>query len=338
MKAAPEVRLGTKGETLAELTGRVRAARILPLALHDLAEWEADREAVLDQVLATPWGTGRLIVRSSAGAEDAAAASMAGRFLTVPAVAGRDALAAAVARVFASYGEPDPGDQVLIQPELLEPRLSGVAFTCDPSSGAPYTVINWSEDGLTDTVTGGRVEDLRCWYGACYTGLARPPEAVAGVPVLLAELRRLTGHDRLDVEFAVAADGALVLLQARPLVVRAGTVTEAAHRPALAGASRQIAAAGTRPSAALGEQTAYGVMPDWNPAEMIGLRPRPLALSLYRALITDGVWARARHRYGYRDLRGTPLMVDFSGLPYIDVRASVTSLIPATVDRPLATR
>ena len=35
-------------------------------------------------------------------------------------------------------------------------------------------------------------------------------------------------------------------------------------------------------------ETAFGVMPDWNPAEIIGIRPRPLALSLYQEIMTDG--------------------------------------------------
>ena len=38
-------------------------------------------------------------------------------------------------------------------------------------------------------------------------------------------------------------------------------------------------------------------MPDWNPAEMIGTKPRPLALSLYRELITDKVWSEQRLDY-----------------------------------------
>ena len=35
-------------------------------------------------------------------------------------------------------------------------------------------------------------------------------------------------------------------------------------------------------------------MPDWNPAEIIGIRPKPLDLSLYKELITDHVWAKNR--------------------------------------------
>ena len=31
-------------------------------------------------------------------------------------------------------------------------------------------------------------------------------------------------------------------------------------------------------------------MPDWNPAEIIGKKPRPLALSLYQELITNHTW------------------------------------------------
>ena len=32
----------------------------------------------------------------------------------------------------------------------------------------------------------------------------------------------------------------------------------------------------------LGKTTIFGTMPDWNPAEMIGIKPKPLALSLYK--------------------------------------------------------
>ena len=87
-----------------------------------------------------------------------------------------------------------------------------------------------------------------------------------------------------------------------------------------------------------GDRTVFGVMPDWNPAEIIGVRPRPLALSLYRELITDSIWAYQRHNYGYKNLRSFPLLIDFHGLPYIDVRVSFNSFVPADIEDDLADR
>lgn len=83
----------------------------------------------------------------------------------------------------------------------------------------------------------------------------------------------------------------------------------------------------TRPGL-FGTRTLFAVMPDWNPAEMIGIIPRPLAFSLYRALITQRVWNKARAQMGYRKLSPTDLMVSIAGRPYIDVRASFNSFIP----------
>ena len=79
-------------------------------------------------------------------------------------------------------------------------------------------------------------------------------------------------------------------------------------------------------------------MPDWNPAEIIGIRPRPLALSLYREIITDSIWAYQRDNYGYKNLRSFPLLVDYQGLPYIDVRVSFNSFVPADIPADLANR
>ena len=79
-------------------------------------------------------------------------------------------------------------------------------------------------------------------------------------------------------------------------------------------------------------------MPDWNPAEIIGIRPRPLSLSLYKELITDNIWAYQRDNYGYKNLRSFPLLISFGGLPYIDVRVSFNSFIPAEIEHDLADR
>jgi phosphohistidine swiveling domain-containing protein len=336
--ATAMIPLGTKAESLARLSSAVTRARVLPLFSVELRRWRTDRDGVLDEVLGRPWADQPLIVRSSAAAEDGASQSFAGHFRTLAGVHGRAALAGAVDDVFASYDRPGPDDHLLIQPELRNSRLSGVACSCHPSTGAPYYVVNWVESPETDAVTSGRGR-LHTWYGARYAESARAPSApIAAVLALLSELRVLTATSGLDVEFAVSEDDELILLQVRPLVVGGPRLSDGRHGVALTRIADRVAAGGEPTTGVPGRRTVYGVMPDWNPAEMIGLHPRPLALSLYRALITDRTWARARRDYGYRDLRGTPLLVSLAGLPYIDVRASAASLVPAAAPDEVAER
>jgi phosphohistidine swiveling domain-containing protein len=87
-----------------------------------------------------------------------------------------------------------------------------------------------------------------------------------------------------------------------------------------------------------GKHGILGVMPDWNPAEIIGIKPRPLAFSLYKYFITDQTWAYQRDNYGYRNLRSFPLIHNILGLPYVDVRLSFNSFIPKSLDDQLASK
>ena len=52
-------------------------------------------------------------------------------------------------------------------------------------------------------------------------------------------------------------------------------------------------------------------MTDWNPAEMIGIKPKPLALSLYKNLITNEIWSKSRSECGYQFVKPYKLMTTF---------------------------
>jgi hypothetical protein len=326
----------TKAGTLATLQGVLKMARIGPLRAFSVADWNKDRQVCLAGLVES-LGSESWIVRSSCCREDSAESSNAGAFLSIPNV-NADDLEAAVEQVIAAYGEAHAADEVLIQPMLTQVLRSGVAFSHDPNTCAPYRVVNWSEGSDTAAVTGGLGGQV--WQQAANSAVS-PMPTLAPVVALIDELLALFGGVPLDCEFAVTREGgqeALWLLQVRPLILSGVSESPEAQAMRLEAIRRKVAR-GMQPHPFLmGRRTVYGVMPDWNPAEIVGIRPKPLALSLYRELITDAIWAYQRHNYGYRNLRSFPLMPHFFGLPYIDVRLSFNSFIPADLNEGLAGR
>lgn len=323
----------TKAETLRALEGRLLSAQVLPQVC--LTAGEARENTSLAAALVQKAGlSGPFIVRSSAKNEDTAELSNAGKFLSIPDVKGETALRQAVFQVAEAMG-PEPDNQIFIQPCLTRAELCGVAFTADPNTGGNYYILNYDRTtGSTSSVTDGTGTHLETFYH--FKGAPEPPPPpLDRIVALCRELEELFQRPALDIEFAVS-DGILYLLQVRPLVLTRPLMDMEEQRQSLDLIRKKLCASMRAHPDLCGRETIFGVMPDWNPAEMIGIRPRALALSLYREIITDGVWAYQRDNYGYRNLRSFPLMADFRGLPYIDTRVSFNSFLPKSLPEPLA--
>jgi glutamine kinase len=333
--SAMSLTFSTKARNLLQIKDLLQQANILPIVYFTVEQWHKDSSKYLEKAFAI--SEEKWIVRSSCLAEDSTKTSNAGAFLSVLHVT-KEELKHSVEKVIASYKQHNGADEVLIQPMLPGVIQSGVAFSHDPNTCAPYRVINWTEGSNTTAVTSG--ENAQSWQQAALSPLDAP-EHLAPVIVLLEELGSLYGGIPLDCEFAItgeAGDQKLWLLQVRPLILRDKVESKEEQAERLQVIVDKVQC-GMRPHPFLmGRRTVYGVMPDWNPAEIIGVRPRPLALSLYRELVTDSIWAYQRHNYGYRNLRSFPLMPHFFGLPYIDVRLSFNSFIPADLEDGLAGR
>ena len=325
----------TKGGTLELLSGRIEKARIAPLVRFKVVDWRNELSGCLAKVATL--GSGPWIVRSSCHREDSDKGSNAGAFLSVGDVSAPD-LSKEIEKVIASYGVTRDDDEVLVQPMLQNVLRSGVAFSHDPNTCAPYRVINWMEGADTAAVTGGL--GGRTWQCAAMA-TTPPPANLSCVIAMLEELLELFGGSPIDCEFAVTGGAdveVLWLLQVRRLLLSRTPDTPARQTKRLQIIADRIVRGDRSHPFLMGRKTVYGVMPDWNPAEIIGIRPKPLALSLYRELVTDNIWAYQRNNYGYRNLRSFPLMPHFFGLPYIDVRLSFNSFIPADLDSGLASR
>jgi len=337
---------GTKAETLDRLREVLPLARICEQVSFTVGEWAADPKECFSRVH-TVFAQQPVAVRSSALGEDAWSTSMAGAFETVLDVPGDgfDTFRAAVERVAGSYRRGtdvpfDPRNQILVQPMVCDVVMSGVMFTVELETGAPYIVINYDDrSSRTDSVTGGDTAAVATAMIYREAEALPQDERLQRLVKLARRLEAVVGHDALDVEFAFTASGELYVLQVRPIAVKTHREDSAIIVRGMLRELRWFLRDRMRPLPNLpGPTTAFGDMPDWNPAEMIGTRPKPLALSLYQYLITDAAWRIARARVGYADPFGERLMVSLGGHPFVDVRNSFVNLSPAAVPHELLDR
>jgi glutamine kinase len=325
--------LGTKAETLQRLRPVLSKSYVLPLASFTVADWRKAPDAV-SRMLRQLGPT--LIVRSSARSEDSADGSRAGAFLSVADVTAAT-LGDAVERVMASYGTPTAEDQILVQPMLDNVRLSGVLGTRDLTTHAPYYVFDYDDrTGSTTSVTSGST-DVRTYVRF---RAATEPFPRSELETIFSAAHEIERHCTVPVEMELALDalGNVCVFQVRPIATRPASPppSEPVLADWLVKAGKKIEKL-SRPHPHLhGTRSVFGVMPDWNPAEIIGTKPRALALTLYKEIITDSIWAFMRDNYGYRNLRSFPLMVSILGVPFIDVRVSFNSFIPKGVRDPLS--
>jgi len=335
--------LGTKAQTLDRLRGLVKESRIEEQVSFTVAEWQADSKDLLKRM--QKLFNGPVVVRSSALSEDSFTSANAGAYtslLDVPAD-NRKQLTAAVNQVVLSYGDCSGHNQVLVQPMVRDVRASGVVFTRTLERGAPYYVINYDDhSGSTAAITGGASIDEKMLVVRrdCLVAGEVIPAYLKGLLPALREIEALVGYDSLDIEFAVNSDNLVHILQVRPIAVdqERWKVSDEAVYGLLGKAEGQFLSLQQATPFAVGSRAIFGIMPDWNPAEIIGTNPGALAASLYRFLIMDEIWATQRAEYGYRDVRPLPLMVSFANRPYVDVRASFNSFIPAKIEEQLAAR
>ena len=331
--------LGTKAETLGRMKSVLKKSSILDQISFTLDRWRRSKDQVISEINNTLEGS-LFVVRSSARTEDGFDASNAGAYESKLNVE-REQLEVAIDSVSASYGNASSIDQVLVQPMLRPVAMSGVIFTRTLETLSPWFVVNYDTDGSTDGVTSGMSQSSKTFFHFRYNNpdLVKDAKMRALIDAVI-EIEECISYDRLDIEFAVTSDGTVYIFQIRPIAIKesAQDWTDTAFIEFIREAKKTWSNKLSPNRQVVGKHTVYGVMPDWNPAEIIGANPNKLANTLYKMVITDHVWARQRAEFGYRDVRPTHLLVNFCGKPYVDVRASINSFIPASLNEKLATR
>jgi len=324
----------SKALTLKMLERHQRGFVIDPFLTFTVREWRQFPHKVLYRIQGKNLGP-MLIVRSAALTEDSEESVPPGTYhteLNVPALSA-EKISAAVEKVISSYqrdihGGSNELNEVIVQRQVLAPRMSGLIMSHEQDSENPYYLVEYDDEtGRTDTVTGG----YSCKKAYILRKGVRIPPPWNGVARAIRSIELLLQTNNLVVEFALTTDGIVHVFQARrlPAIYQITQQTETGITQKIRLAQGFI---GSHRS------TIWSNMADWNPAEMLGEHPKPLDSSLYRYLIANGTWAKARASLGYRDVTPRELIHDIAGYPYINVEASFKSLCPAALSDLLASR
>ena len=324
--------LSSKAKTLEDLKPIVKYSKVLPLYRFFAIGYDKNKKLLLDKVQSL-FDT-NIIIRSSSSNEDNLETSNAGGFDSILNVNVNllDDIDKAIKQVILSYGDSlNEQDEIFIQPMLQNVTISGVIFSADIDTLSPYYIVNYDESGSTSSVTSGKSNSLKTFISLKENNKIKNKELNILIKATK-ECEEIFSNQFLDIEFAFSNEE-LYILQVRAIVTHdKENLSQIDLFKSLKKLENKIEKLNKPHPNLLGDKTIFGVMPDWNPAEIVGIRPKSLALSLYKELITDETWAYQRDNYGYRNLRSHPLLVSFLGIPFIDVRISFNSFIPKSLD------
>jgi choline kinase len=323
-------KFGTKAETLNNLKLKLKKSQVLEQYTFTVGQYTKDQKTII-QNIQNNLSSKLLVVRSSALNEDTESSSLAGNYESILKVEkdNVDILINAIEVVKESYRKngqvQDKNNQILIQPYLEKVTMSGVVFSKNLQTSSPYYTVNYDMSENTESVTSGNGGNLNTFI--CYNNFTGQiqNERLSMLINSIKEIENVTKYDAIDVEFAFV-DMQLYILQVRPIAAKKESVMVSSEN-VLSEINNIKDVLDIESINLLGSKKAYGVMPDWNPAEIIGINPKKLSFDLYCYLITDNVWAQSRALLGYKNINSAGL-ISLGGKPYVDIQMSFNTFIP----------
>ena len=324
----------SKAETLSFLKNKVKLSKIPQTFFFSTTSWKKNKKKILKKIRND--FNSQIVIRSSAADEDNKNFSNAGKyfsFLKVNPNNSKD-VEKKINNIIKSYKKTLKGSKILIQKMINPINCSGVIFNRDLSSGSKYYVINYDDvSGRSDTVTSGITKSSNRVLFAYHNKISNvKSKRFFKLLTAIKEVEKIYNFIPLDIEFIIMKNFKIYILQVRPLIIRKKiTKDEEELTEKILNKLRKKIKHKIK-----NWNTVYGQMPDWNPAEIIGKNPHPLSYSLYKLLVLDSSWIKARKLMGYSAyFENKNLMDSFAGQPYIDVRKSFISFTPAFLEKKL---
>ena len=274
----------------------------------------------------------KIAIRSSSINEDTETESMAGKFKSFLNIKSKNKISIKnkIIEVIKSYKSNNSKNEILIQNMVQNIKISGVINTRDKNTNSPYNKIEYSKSSKSDQITSGKniVKSFTYFKFGNFKFKNKDFKKCDDLIKFLESIYK----SPLDIEFAISKSNKIHLLQVRPLIIKQKVkVSDEFFKTNLKKVYKKISKLQIKHYNLHGKKSMFGVMPDWNPAEMIGIKPKKLSLSLYEELITNDIWSKQRKSLGYKDLTSHHLLTNFLGTPYVDIRVDFNSWIPNTL-------
>ncbi len=331
-----ELKNKSKAETLIILNKNISNFNIPKTYFFNVEKFNKKKNEILNKIKKE--FVSLVAIRSSNKFEDSNISSNAGRFKSFLNINPKNLniVEKSIQEIIKSYtGHKSKKNQILIQSMVKNVKISGVCTSCDLETYFPAYQINYFEGRDTEAVTSGKPNTKKIIFVENNKYRLRNNNFDKLIKIVKKIKKFYKSH--IDVEFAINSDNKIFILQSRSIVIKRKNILDTnTANFALNSLGKKINNLQKKHHDLLGKTAYYSVMSDWNPAEMIGLKPKPLALSLYKELITDSVWADSRKCYGYRDVSSNQLMTTFFGTPFIDLRVDFNSWIPSKLSDNIA--
>ena len=324
----------TKGKTLLKL--KLNKFNVPKLIIIKQKNFLKNSNKIIEQI--TNEFKDYVAIRSSALNEDSNKESLAGKYVSFLNIDpnNKNLLKDKINKVIKSYSD-NKNNEIIVQDMVKDTVMSGVCTTVDLHNYLPIININYDITNKTDTITSGTNNS----YTLTIFDERIKKTKNKRIDNLLNEIKKLKKFfhsDLLDIEFAINENNKVFILQVRKIILpkHKKIFSKKIYSKLLFGLEKKIIKLQERNYDLYGHTNCFGVMPDWNPAEIVGFKPRPLALSIYKELITDHIWSKNRYQYGFKNLESHHLMTTFYGTPYIDIRVDFNSWIPLELDHKIS--
>ncbi len=322
----------TKAKVLESLEPLLTLSKIEELFVFTSSNWERFSSNIIMEIKNK--FSGEIIVRSSSSLEDSLKYSNAGLFHSELNVDSNcvESIKSAINKVIDSYinkGDTEKNQQILIQSQTKDIKISGVLLTRDIEKKAPYYVINYDLGKRTDTVTSGLVNNnIRIIKNINNKRLPKPWKNLIKA---VNEIEDLLDDLALDIEFAIKNNNEIVIFQVRPLAAVNRFIDCPDNK--VYGLLREIMSKYKDLSKASVFNKSYTLsdMSFWNPAEIIGSRADNLSYSLYHYILLNEEWNKGLLPLGYKDVSRS-IMVRILNKPYIELETAFKALMPKEVD------